>query len=87
MMGLYWIPCRKCEKTFYWFSGNMDQRCPDCIKAEQEACEHAWTLVTTSSVITSQSQDHVEMTQTLRHQCMKCLKWEERLPDPTDTQR
>jgi len=29
-MGLYWIPCRACQKVFYWFSGNMDQRCPEC---------------------------------------------------------
>jgi hypothetical protein len=30
-MGLYAIPCRECGKLFMWFSGNMDQRCGDCL--------------------------------------------------------
>ena len=33
-MGLYAIPCRQCEKTFMWFSGNIDQRCADCKKLD-----------------------------------------------------
>ncbi len=38
-MGLYPITCG-CGKTFLWFSGNLDSRCPDCIKiAEQQQDE------------------------------------------------
>ena len=33
-MGIYSIPCRQCEKTFMWFSGNLDQRCADCKKLD-----------------------------------------------------
>lgn len=36
-MGLYPIECSGCKKGFLWFSGNLDTRCPDCVKkAEQE---------------------------------------------------
>lgn len=31
-MGLYAIPCRACGKTFMWFSGNLDQRCAECVQ-------------------------------------------------------
>lgn len=29
-MGLYVIECPTCKKIFQWFSGSMDQRCPEC---------------------------------------------------------
>jgi hypothetical protein len=29
-MGLYAIDCPVCKKPFMWFSGNTDQRCPEC---------------------------------------------------------
>lgn len=29
-MGIYYIPCRTCGKTFAWFSGSLDQRCGEC---------------------------------------------------------
>lgn len=29
-MGMYMIGCPTCKKAHYWFSGNLDQRCPDC---------------------------------------------------------
>jgi hypothetical protein len=34
-MGLYEILCHECKKPFIWFSGNLDQRCPDeaCVMA------------------------------------------------------
>jgi len=31
-MGIYYIPCKSCQKVFPWFSGNLDQRCGDCTK-------------------------------------------------------
>ena len=34
-MGIYLIPCVKCGKHFQWFSGNLDQRCPECKDNEQ----------------------------------------------------
>jgi hypothetical protein len=37
-MGLYSVPCRACGKMFMWFSGNLDQRCSDCIKAAEPPC-------------------------------------------------
>lgn len=33
-MGLYGINCPDCGKPHTWFSGNADQRCEDCIKAD-----------------------------------------------------
>lgn len=33
-MGLYPINCRECGHAFLWFSGNLDQRCGDCRKAD-----------------------------------------------------
>jgi phage FluMu protein Com len=35
-MGLYTIPCPQCGKLFLWFSGCLDQRCPDCKANEPE---------------------------------------------------
>lgn len=35
-MGLYPIDCSNCKKPFLWFSGNLDTRCPDCIKKAEE---------------------------------------------------
>jgi len=29
-MGLYLIGCPTCGIVHMWFSGNLDQRCPDC---------------------------------------------------------
>lgn len=34
-MGIYPIDCSVCGKTFLWFSGNLDQRCPDCQKPDE----------------------------------------------------
>jgi uncharacterized Zn finger protein (UPF0148 family) len=31
-MGLYTIGCPTCGAAHYWFSGNLDQRCPTCQK-------------------------------------------------------
>jgi hypothetical protein len=38
-MGMYVIPCPGCGKGHYWFSGNLDQRCPFCrgVRAMTEA--------------------------------------------------
>lgn len=33
-MGLYPIDCPTCKKPHLWFSGNLDTRCGDCVKAE-----------------------------------------------------
>jgi len=33
-MGLYPIDCPKCRKPHLWWSGNLDTRCPDCVKKE-----------------------------------------------------
>jgi hypothetical protein len=29
-MGMYVIKCPTCGAEHYWFSGNLDQRCPAC---------------------------------------------------------
>jgi hypothetical protein len=29
-MGLYAIDCPQCNKSYMWFSGNVDQRCESC---------------------------------------------------------
>lgn len=40
-MGLYPINCPGCNKPHLWFSGNMDTRCPDCVKrAEKQQDEY-----------------------------------------------
>ena len=31
-MGLYEIMCPECRKNFMWFSGNLSQLCPECMK-------------------------------------------------------
>lgn len=36
-MGLYPIICATCNKPFNWFSGCLDQRCPDCQKSNKGA--------------------------------------------------
>lgn len=35
-MGLYPIDCPNCHKPHLWFSGNLDTRCPDCVKKAEE---------------------------------------------------
>lgn len=32
-MGLYPINCPTCGNGHLWWSGNLDTRCPDCVKA------------------------------------------------------
>ena len=29
-MGMYVVKCPCCGQPHYWFSGNLDQRCPKC---------------------------------------------------------
>ena len=33
-MGLYTIPCPSCKQPHAWFSGSIDQRCPNCKRAD-----------------------------------------------------
>jgi hypothetical protein len=30
MMGMFLIKCPTCGAVYYWFSGNLDQRCSAC---------------------------------------------------------
>lgn len=35
-MGLYFIDCSTCKKSFQWFSGCLDQRCSACQNIPKE---------------------------------------------------
>lgn len=44
-MGLYPIDCPNCHKPHLWFSGNLDTRCPDCVKLAGKQTDEYLDLV------------------------------------------